>query len=85
MEINYFGLRQRPHGSVFSAASKYLIVRRRLFFFLPITKHPKVTRLAFDRAQVLEWILRNNCNCYLVFFFSFLKNFDYPPEILPVL
>ena len=39
----------------FSAASKYFIVRRRLFF--PTTKHPKVTRLAFDRAQLLEWVL----------------------------
>ena len=27
-----------------------------------------MTKLAFDRAQVLEWVLLNNCNCYLVFF-----------------
>ena len=32
------------------------------FFFLSKTKHPKVTRLAFDRAQVLEWVSHNNCN-----------------------
>ena len=30
--------------------------------------HLKVTRLAFNRAQVLEWVSRINCNCYLVFF-----------------
>ena len=38
---------------IFSATSRYFIVRRRLFFF-PTTKHPKVTRLAFDRSQVLD-------------------------------
>ena len=63
---------------IFSAASKYFIVRRRLFFFFPTTKHPKVRRLAFDRAQVLEWVLRNNCNCYLVLFLHILDKFDYP-------
>ena len=39
--------------------------------FLPTTKHLKVTRLAFDHAEVLEWVLCNNCNCYLVFFLHF--------------
>ena len=28
-------------------------------------------RLAFDHVQVLEWVLRNNCSCYLVFFLHF--------------
>ena len=37
----------------------------------PTSKHPKVTRLAFDCAQVLKWVLRNNCNCYLAFFLYF--------------
>ena len=41
--------------------------------FFPTTQHPKVT---FDRAQVLEWVLRNNCNWF--FFSSFLDSFDYP-------
>ena len=36
--------------------------------FFPTTKHPKVTKLAFDHAQVLEWVLCNNCNCFLVSF-----------------
>ena len=35
-------------------------------FFFPTTKHPNVTRLAFDRAQV------NNMGKVLC------KNFDYP-------
>ena len=39
--------------------------------FLPTTKNPKVTSLVFDRAQELEWVLRNNCNFYLVFFLHF--------------
>ena len=39
--------------------------------FLPTTKYPKVTRLTFNRAQVLKWVLINNCNCYLVFFLHF--------------
>ena len=34
-------------------------------------KHPKVTRLPFDCAQVLEWVLHNNCNCYFAFFLYF--------------
>ena len=45
---------------IFSATSKYFIIHHRLF--LSTTKHPKVSRLAFDHAQVLEWVLRNNCN-----------------------
>ena len=36
--------------------------------FFSTTKHSKVTRMAFDCAQVLEWVLRNHCNCYLIFF-----------------
>ena len=32
----------------------------------------QVTRLAFDRSQVLEWVLCSNCNClYSVFFLHF--------------
>ena len=39
----------------------------------------KIIRLAFDRAQVLKWVLRNNCNLILFGFLSpFLDNFDYP-------
>ena len=60
----------------FSSAPKYFIVRCSLF--IPTMKHPKVTRLASDCAQVLEWVLRNNCNHYSVFFLTFLDNFDYP-------
>ena len=42
-----------------------------VFFFA------KATRLVFDRAQVLEWVLRSNFNRYL-FSSLFLDNFDYP-------
>ena len=31
----------------------------------------KMARLAFDHAQVLEWVLGNNCIYYLVFFLNF--------------
>ena len=56
---------------IFSAASKYFVSRHRLSVF-PTKKHPKVTRLAFARAQVLEWVLCSNCNClYSVFFLHF--------------
>ena len=40
-----------------SAVSKYFIIHHQLFF--PTMKYQKVTRLAFDRAQVLEWVLCN--------------------------
>ena len=48
----------------------------------------KVTRLAFDRAHllVLEWVLRNNCNCYLVLslhFWTILTTVTVHPKICP--
>ena len=61
------GSHQCPHG--------VFLPRQTISSFVagifPTTKYPKQTRLAFDRAQVLEWVLRNNCNFYLVFFLHF--------------
>ena len=39
--------------------------------FFATMKYPKVRRLAFDRVQELEWVLWNNCNCYLNLFLHF--------------
>ena len=49
--------------------------------FFSTSKHQKLTGLAFDRAQVLEWVLHNNCNCYFFILSPFLENLgliDYP-------
>ena len=64
MEIHY--LVRVSARTDFSTAPKSFIIRRRLLIFTM-----KVPRFAFGCAQVLEWVLRNNCNCYLVFFLCF--------------
>ena len=69
MEIKFLaGSRQHPHGFFLPCQNISSFVTD---CFLPTTKYPKVTRLAFDSVQVLEWVLLSNCNCYLVFFLHF--------------
>ena len=58
-----------------SAHMDFFLPRQNLSSFVadcyfPTTKHPKVTRLAFDRAQVLEWVL-HTATIVIVNWFSF--------------
>ena len=62
--------------------SKYFIEPGYFSRSSQITKHPKVTRLAFDHAQGLEWVLQGNWLLDTVISFSsapFLRtgDFDY--------
>ena len=69
---------QRPHGFVLPRQNGSSIVAD-FFSNNEAPESNKIIRLAFDRAQVLKWVLRNNCNLILFGFLSpFLDNFDYP-------